>query len=116
LKAEWQTITREGELDELIDSGHALLILKHSPRCSLSFMAKSRLERHPEKPFDCCLIDVIEHRSVSNALADKTGVRHESPQAFLFSNGRLLAVRDHMAIRPDFFVSALEDAKSTTGI
>lgn len=76
------------------------LILKHSTRCAISSMAKNRLERSPNSRVNYYIIDIIAYRALSNALSDETGVRHESPQSFLFANSALLDVKSHMAIDP----------------
>jgi len=63
-------------------------------------MAKNRLERNPDPRISYFMIDVIGDRPISNALANLTGVNHESPQAFLFNGSILIDVKSHMAISP----------------
>lgn len=98
----WLAITTPSGLDQILGQGDGIsslsLIFKHSTRCALSSMAKSRLEKQPNDRFRYYLIDVIKHRDVSNALAEISGVRHESPQAFLYRNETLIEVQSHMAI------------------
>ena len=101
----WGEIRTEEELEKVVSgievpSNKFTLILKHSTRCVLSSMAKNRLERSPDERLSYFIIDVIADRSISNALADKTDVRHESPQMFLFSGSNLISVKSHMAISP----------------
>ncbi len=76
------------------------IILKHSSRCAISTMAKSRLERNPDPQIKYYLLDVIRHRDLSNLLADETGVKHESPQSFLFVSHTLADVKSHFGIDP----------------
>lgn len=47
------------------------------------------------------LIDVISQRPLSNIIAARTEVRHESPQSFLVANGHVHDVRSHMSINGD---------------
>lgn len=99
----WQSITSETVLTKLLsdselESGVYSLILKHSHRCGISAMAKSRLERKIDSRIAYFIIDVIKHRDVSNALATATGIEHESPQAFLFNGSVMIDVRSHMGI------------------
>lgn len=99
----WSEIRSEDELNEILtgvsDPADIFpLILKHSKRCVLSGMAKNRLERKADSRISYYFIDVISNRSVSNLLTDKTGVKHESPQMFLFSGSHLISVKSHMAI------------------
>jgi bacillithiol system protein YtxJ len=76
------------------------IILKHSTRCAISSMAKNRLERSPDPRINYFIVDIISNRSLSNFIAEETGVRHESPQSFLYAGGQLIDVKSHMAIDP----------------
>jgi len=99
----WSEIGTESELNNILagayDSSNKFpLILKHSKRCVLSGMAKNRLERNSDDRLSYYIIDVIGNRKISDLLSEKTGVRHESPQMFLFSGSSLISVKSHMAI------------------
>ncbi len=54
------------------------------------------------------LIDVIRSRPVSNYLADKAGVRHESPQIFVIKNGEVVWQASHGMVTADKLMKALE--------
>ena len=45
-----------------------------------------------------CIVDVIRNRDVSNAIADETGVLHQSPQAIVIKNGEVTAHTSHYDI------------------
>lgn len=66
------------------------IIYKHSPRCGTSVLTKTNLESGIgsilEKA-DVYMIDVISKREISRHVAEKTGVRHESPQIILLHRG-----------------------------
>ena|SRR5690606_24919808 len=99
----WQSITNEAELNSLLSGngtapGTYFLILKHSSRCAISAIAKNRLERKADPRISYFLIDVIHHRQISNALAEASGVQHESPQAFLYNGTTVVDVKSHMGI------------------
>ena len=101
----WQDILSVAELNTLISDplagiGDFNLILKHSNRCSVSSMAKNRIEKNRDERITYYIINVIANRDVSDALADLTGIRHESPQAFLFNGPSLVEAKSHSAIRP----------------
>lgn len=101
MSVDWVPISNEEELERLVhsdDASHFNLILKHSSRCMISTMAKNRLERKPLDQISYYIIDVISHRSTSNTLSKVTGVRHESPQCFLFWGSELVEVQSHGAI------------------
>lgn|SRR5690554_2098958 len=100
----WHNIESASALNSILsgsaeDSPRFFLIFKHSTRCSISSMAKSRVEKGQDDRISYYLIDVIGNREVSNLLAELSGVRHESPQAFLYQGSNLIEVTSHMAIR-----------------
>lgn len=82
----------------MLQSEDPVLIFKHSPRCALSGMVKSRIEKSTDPRLRYVLVDVVSQRALSNLIADRTEVRHESPQSFLVVNGELKDVRSHMSI------------------
>ena len=75
------------------------VIFKHSTRCSISTMAKNRLERSdaPET-LDFNFLDLIRHRDISGKIADDFGVEHESPQILLIKNGNCIYDESHTGI------------------
>ncbi len=99
----WTSISSESDLSDLVDgsadsNSDYVIILKHSPRCAISTMAKNRLERSADSRISYFLLDVVAHREVSAALAKLSDVIHESPQSFLYFSGQLLDVKSHMGI------------------
>ena len=97
----WNTMSEESQIQEIVDASHEnpQLIFKHSTRCSISSMAKSRLEREWNldnvQPW---YLDLIAYRNVSNAIASKLGVHHASPQAILLKDGEVVHDSSHSAI------------------
>lgn len=83
-----------------LDGHKSVLVFKHSTRCAISGMAKNRLASNMDERLSYFILDVISQRSISNYLATKTGVQHESPQVFLYVNGVLVSVESHSEIRP----------------
>ena len=67
------------------------LVFKHSTRCPVSSAAWREVaafrKAHPEAVV--YVVHVVEQRALSSAVAARTGVRHESPQAILLENGRV---------------------------
>jgi bacillithiol system protein YtxJ len=66
------------------------LILKHSTRCGISSMALRRLEQtkiQNSSTVDCHYLDLLNFQSLSNLIADKFQVYHESPQIILINKG-----------------------------
>ena len=104
-------ITQLDKIDEESKNGK-ILILKHSTRCSISNIALNRLERdwkeeHSEKlkPY---YLDLLNYREISNAVAARYGVIHESPQILLISNGKYIFCQTHSDIRLAEILNAAE--------
>ncbi len=77
----------------------AQVIFKHSTRCSISTMAKSRLERNePPEATDFYFLDLIKFRSVSDKIAEDFAVNHESPQVLLIKNMECVYDESHSGI------------------
>ena len=97
----WIELKDEEQLDIIkkLSTDKPQLIFKHSTRCAVSSMAKSRLERS-ETPagIDFYLLDLIQHRNISNKIAEEFAVYHESPQALLIKNGECVFDESHSGI------------------
>ncbi|MFB6454661.1 bacillithiol system redox-active protein YtxJ [Chitinophaga sp. Hz27] len=100
----WIPLTSETQLQEINDASasRTIVIFKHSTRCSISSMAKSRLERAvaPEGA-DFYYLDLIAYRNISNAIEHKYGIPHESPQILMVRNGKCIYDDSHNGIRMD---------------
>jgi bacillithiol system protein YtxJ len=97
----WRELSSEEGLEELISRSkdNPQLIFKHSNRCSISGVAYQRLQKSATQSYiDFYLVDVISHRDLSNTIARKFGVNHESPQVLLIRNGECIFDESHMGI------------------
>jgi bacillithiol system protein YtxJ len=54
------------------------------------------------------LLNVLEHRSISNTLASEFNVRHESPQVMVFEAKNLVYHASHSYIDTDEIVRILK--------
>ena len=101
---EWVPLTDESQL-EIIKKESASqpqVIFKHSTRCSISSMAKSRLERSPIPPeVKFYFLDLIRYRSLSNKVEEFYVVQHESPQILVIRNGECIYDESHNGITMD---------------
>lgn len=78
------------------------VIFKHSTRCSISSMAKSRLERSEQPDTgDFYYLDLIKHRSISDKIAEDFAVTHESPQVLVIKNTECVFEESHSGIDMD---------------
>lgn len=86
------------EIKELSKS-RAQVIFKHSTRCSLSSIAKSRIERYRQpEATDFYFLDLIKFRSLSNKVSEDFSVTHESPQVLLIKNMECVYEESHNGI------------------
>ena len=94
----WINLETESEITDLKQNSGYSLIFKHSTRCSISMMAKRRVDMDladlPEqvKPY---FLDLITYRSISNLIADTFHVHHESPQLLLIKDGECILDQSH---------------------
>lgn len=99
----WIHLNDLQQLDQVVrDSEHKpVLLFKHSTRCSISDMAKARLDRsNLFDSMDAYYLDLIAFRSISQAIAERFGVHHESPQILLIRNGECILDASHNGILP----------------
>ena len=71
-----------------------VLLFKHSTRCSKSSVAMNRIERdwNEESGFKIVhyYLDLLNHRNISNEIAERYKVIHQSPQVLIIYNGRCI--------------------------
>ncbi|MEX0811425.1 MAG: bacillithiol system redox-active protein YtxJ [Chitinophagales bacterium] len=100
---QWHSLTDIEQIDQLIKESktQSVCIFKHSTRCSLSSTVLNRLERKWDdklNEINMYYLDLIAHRDVSNAVADKTSIEHQSPQLILLKGGKVVYSASHTAI------------------
>jgi bacillithiol system protein YtxJ len=100
----WKIITDENQLEEIREKSaeRPQIIFKHSTRCSISSVAKSRLDRSSDpEGMDFYYLDLIRYRSISNKISELFEVHHESPQILLIKNGECIYDESHLSISID---------------
>lgn len=78
----------------------AVLLFKHSTRCSISLMALNRLETKwkDEEGIPTYYLDLLNHRDISNEISSLYSVEHASPQVLLIKNGSCIYHNSHNGI------------------
>jgi len=99
----WIELTDIGQINDLTvqSADKPVVFFKHSTRCSISTMALSRLESKwdiTEDEVDAVYLDLLKYREISNELADKFEVIHQSPQLILVKNGEAVYNTSHNQI------------------
>ena len=92
-------LRNEMEFEEALSASHAFLF-KHSTRCGASSRAYRQVTRYEEAdgPIPVFLIDVITERTLARSIADRLGVRHQSPQVILLARGEPVWDASHGAV------------------
>ena len=101
-KLNWITLTDLGQLNEIIDLSHEkpVLIFKHSTRCSISRFALKQFENEYDLDDKITLyfLDLLNHRDISNDIASRFEVEHQSPQVLLIKEGKCIFNAAHSSI------------------
>ena len=84
------------QFEQIINENKYVFVLKHSETCPISANAIDQFNKFLyERDMDGYYLIVQEERELSDYIADKTGIKHESPQAFYFVNGNAEWDADH---------------------
>lgn len=106
----WIPLNSVTQLEEikLQSNTKPVVIFKHSTRCSISTMAKGRLDRamQPEG-VDFYYLDLLAYRPLSNLIAEMFAVPHESPQLLLIKNAACVYEETHNGIDMDELIEQL---------
>lgn len=98
----WNQLSNMQQLEEIEDvsASEPVVLFKHSTRCSISRMALRNFQRDSAVGFPARLyyLDLLENREVSNAIANRFGITHQSPQIILIWSGRAAYHASHSDI------------------
>jgi bacillithiol system protein YtxJ len=102
----WLMLTAEKQLNDInvqsFDANvKAIVLFKHSTRCSISTMALNRIERSwnlPEVEVPTYYLDLLNNRSLSEKIAQTYSISHESPQVLIIKNGKCIYNASHSNI------------------
>ncbi|ESU26494.1 general stress protein [Flavobacterium limnosediminis JC2902] len=101
-KMDWFSLTDLEQLNEIMDLSHEnpVVIFKHSTRCSISRMALKQFEneftlKDKVTPY---FLDLLNYREISNTIASKFEVTHQSPQMIVVKGGKAVYDASHSDI------------------
>lgn len=98
----WKDLTDLDQLEFILNdkSDRIHVLFKHSTRCGISSMAKKTFERGFEEneKVELWYLDLLQNRNISNEIANKTGVIHQSPQMIIIRNTEVLHDSSHHSI------------------
>lgn len=108
----WE-LDRPEDVDALLAESAArpVLLLKHSYSCGTSAQALDELLDHVDdreaRDVRFALVTVQTHRAISNDIAQRLKVRHETPQALLIRDGRVVWHASHYRVTADAIAAAI---------
>ena len=97
-KFNWIPLTSESQLENL---EKASVLFKHSTRCGISSSVIKRFEKQSidlMESIDFYYLDLLNFRDISNTIAEKFKVMHQSPQIIIVKNNELVAHASHYDI------------------
>lgn len=99
----WVPLEEESQLDDIFDLSFnkPQLIYKHSTTCGISSMVLHMFTKgyeFDEERAHMYFLDIHRNRELSNNIARKFQVRHESPQLIILNKGQVTAHASHGAI------------------
>jgi bacillithiol system protein YtxJ len=104
-KVGWRPLSNMGQLNEIINESaeKPVAIFKHSTRCSVSRMVLKQFdsEYDLEDKVTPYFLDLLAYRDLSNEIASRFGVTHQSPQLILIINGKSVYDASHSDIYAD---------------
>lgn len=99
----FHTLEFISQLDEIdaLSQTKPIVIFKHSTRCSISRFALKRFEaeyNYDITQIETYVLDLIQHRDVSNEIAYRYKVQHQSPQILIIKEGKAVYTDSHDGI------------------
>lgn len=103
VKVPWQNLISLNQLDVIVAESKNLpiAIFKHSTRCGVSRGVLKAFEKKyslSEDQFKIYFLDLLANRDISNEIASRFKVHHESPQIIVLKNGEVVYHDSHNAI------------------
>lgn len=102
-KLAWNYLESMDDLDalEALSYEKKVVLFKHSTRCSISRFVLKQFENTfdiSEDKMQLYFLDLIEYRPVSNEIAERFEVTHQSPQMIVLKDGKAIFNASHESI------------------
>ncbi|HBK71616.1 MAG TPA: bacillithiol system redox-active protein YtxJ [Flavobacteriaceae bacterium] len=98
-KLNWNPLSELDQLDTIIENSKTKtqVIFKHSTRCGISRAVLKQFEKKTidDTTIDLYYLDLLNYRTISNELASKFNVQHQSPQLLVVKNEKVIAHDSH---------------------
>jgi bacillithiol system protein YtxJ len=112
MAGELTPLEHEAQIDALVEESRArpVVIFKFSRTCGTSSYAADQLHEYLQgTPADAryAVVTVQTHRAVSNEVAARLGVRHETPQLIVLRDGQVAWHGSHFRATAEALAGAL---------
>lgn len=106
VEAKFFTLNAKEQFDEIDEISHSkpVVLFKHSTRCFISRSALKQFDAEynfPEDKMNWFLLDLLNFRDLSNEIASRYNVTHQSPQIVVIRNGKAVFNESHDSISVD---------------
>jgi len=88
---EFKALETTEQLEKIEGAKGFTIIFKHNTTCPISKGVKRRFEEGADmlpEVSSIYVLDLLAHRDISDAIAEKFNVEHQSPQLLLIKNGK----------------------------
>lgn len=105
-KVPWKEITDLETLDTLTQESYKkpVAILKHSTSCGISRMVLRNFEQEydlKEEDYNLYFLDLLRYREISNKIASRFNVPHQSPQLIILKEGKVVYDASHSEVKAE---------------
>ncbi len=109
---EFLSLDREEQLEKISEAEKPQVIFKHNTTCPISKGVLRTLKEEAgtlpaDTPF--YILDLLTHRSISDAVAERFNVPHQSPQLLLIKNGKCTYNQSLYDITPEETTQAIRE-------
>ena len=106
----WISLTSLDQLENIYKESHIkpVAIFKHSTRCGISRMALRQFEKQLNIEMSSVklyYLDLLLYRDISNEIASRFKVSHQSPQLIILKNGTAIHKSSHHDIDATILVN-----------
>ena len=103
IEVPWHVLSKVEQLDEIVEQSKTkpVAIFKHSTRCGISRGVLKLVEKNYKLTDDqlkLYYLDLLQNRDISNEIAARFKVYHESPQMIVIKNGIVVHQDSHHSI------------------
>lgn len=110
----FQPLTSAADLDAALARSRTtpIILFKHSQTCGISHMARASLV---DGALPAPVLEVVIQRDqpLSDAIASRFGIRHESPQVFVIADGAVAWHSSHSGVSGSRVTAAWQQAAAT---